>query len=340
MTDVLIIGGGIIGLATAFELAIAGAEVTILERGSCGQGATRAAAGMLAPQAEKLSGALLDLALRSRQLYPDWITKLEHLTGMDSGFWACGILCPYFNSIWIWRQNLHKHPHFQSCQQIQARQQGLNFNIAGGLWFPEDAQVDNRRLAEMLTVAVKLQGVKIVENVNVNRIATAQNQVTHLETNHGDLQGDRYLLATGAWTKALMPLPITPTKGQMLSVFDRDRNLQTILYAPEAYIIPRQDGRIIIGATVEDVDFTPGNTAKGIRNLLNGAIKVYPAIADLVIQETWWGFRPNAPDEMPLLGASDYSNLFLATGHYRNGILLAPITAQILTGLIQDSQSK
>ena len=163
-----------------------------------------------------------------------------------------------------------------------------------------------------------------------------RDRVLPLDTSAGQLQGDRYILATGAWTQSLMPLPIKPIKGQMLSVGDRDRKLQHIIYAPNCYIVPRQDGTIVIGATVEDSGFIQGNTAAGIAHLLNNAISVYPAIADMEINETWWGFRPYAPNEIPLLGASDYKNLVLATGHYRNGILFAPITAKLLTDFIVD----
>jgi glycine/D-amino acid oxidase-like deaminating enzyme len=178
-----------------------------------------------------------------------------------------------------------------------------------------------------------------LEGTTVYQIGQDRNRVTHLDTSAGKLQGDRYVLATGAWTRSLMPLPIKPIKGQMLSVFDSDRKLQKVIYAPSCYIVPRQDGTIVIGATVEDNGFSQGNTAAGIAQLLNGAIAVYPAIADMSIIETWWGFRPHAPHEIPLLGASDYENLVLATGHYRNGILFAPITAKLITDFIVDGIS-
>lgn len=335
MTDVLIIGGGVIGLAIALELSLLGAEVTILERNTCAKGATWSAAGMLAPQAERLSGALLDLALRSRSLYPDWIEKLQTLTGMECGYWQCGILSPYVNEVLIWKQNLHTLPEYCDRQQIKKIQTRLNHNVAGGLWFVQDAQVDNRYLAQALLAALRLRSVKILEGVSVYSIKTSQNQVSHLVTSQGNLQSDRYILATGAWTKELMPLPISPRKGQMLSVFDPNCTLKTILFAEDVYIVPRQDGRIIIGATVEDVGFLGGNTAQGISDLLNSAIRLYPAIATMTIQSTWWGFRPYAPAEMPILEtSSNLSNLILATGHYRNGILLAPVTAKIIADLV------
>ncbi len=335
MADVLIIGGGIVGLAIAWELSLLGADVTILERNMCGHGATLAAAGMLAPQAERLSGKLLDLALNSRALYPDWIEKLEAITGMDCGYWRCGILAPYMNEVLLWKQNLHLLPEYRERLQIKEIQAGLNHNIAGGLWFVDDAQVDNRLLTAALIAALRERSVKILEGVNVFGISKNNHQVAHLNTSHGNLHGDTYILATGAWTQELMPLPILPKKGQMLSVFDPSRGLKTVLFAENVYIVPRRDGRIIIGATVEDVGFAPGNTAKGIAGLLNNAISIYPAIATMNILSTWWGFRPHAPAEIPILEISrNCKNLFLATGHYRNGILLAPVSAKIIAGLV------
>jgi glycine oxidase len=328
MSSVLIIGGGVIGLATAVELSLRGASVTIVERGVCAQGATWAAAGMLAPEAEQLEGSLMELGIRSRALYPEWISKLMHITERDCGYWCCGILTP--------RLEAQPHcPEYIDRTALDKRQIGLSDAIVGALWFAEDGQVDNRRLAEALVIAARSLGVNILEGTNVYQIATKGDRVTHLETSQGNLQADRYLLATGAWTRELMPLPVSPRKGQMLSVFDRDRRLQRVIFGSNVYIVPRRDGTIIIGATVEDVGFRAGNTVSGILQLLSNAIAIYPAIADMNIQSTWWGFRPFAPNEMPILGASMYENLGLATGHYRNGILLAPITARLLADWIE-----
>jgi len=334
MTDVLVIGGGIIGLATAIALSQRGARVTIVERELCGQGATWAAAGMLAPEAERLEGNLLDLGMRSRDLYPQWIANLMRLSGQDCGYWCCGMIAPVLSE--SDRQEISAHPKYISREESHQRQSGLGETIAGSLWLPEDGQVDNRKLVLALLAAARSLSVKILEGTTVYQILHDQNRVTHLDTSAGKLQGDRYVLATGAWTRSLLPLPIKPIKGQMLSVFDGDRSLQRVIYAPSCYIVPRQDGKIVIGTTVEDNGFTQGNTVSGIAQLLNRAIAVYPAIADMPITETWWGFRPHAPNEVPLLGASDYENLILATGHYRNGILFAPITAKLITDFMVD----
>ncbi|NUN66458.1 glycine oxidase ThiO [Pseudanabaena biceps] len=334
MTDILVIGGGIIGLSTAIALSQRGAKVTIVERDICGKGATWAAAGMLAPEAECLEGSLLEFGLRSREMYPQWISSLMRLSGLDCGYWCCGIIAPIFSE--RDRLVLSQHPKYIDKSQSHQRQSGLGDSILGSLWLPEDGQVSNRKLAQALITAARALSIKILEGVTVYEIARDRDRVTHLETSAGKLQSDRYVLATGAWTRSLLALPIKPIKGQMLSVFDGDRKLQKVIYAPNCYIVPRQDGTIVIGATVEDKGFAQGNTGAGIAQLLNNAIAVYPAIADMPITETWWGFRPHAPNEIPILGVSDYENLILATGHYRNGILFAPITAKCVTDLIVD----
>jgi glycine oxidase ThiO len=334
MTDVLIIGGGIIGLATAIALSQKGAKVTVVERDLCGRGATWAAAGMLAPEAERLEGDLLEFGIRSREMYPQWIANLMRLSGQDCGYWCCGMIAPVLEE--SDRQVISQHPKYINREESRKRQSGLGENILGSLWLPEDGQVNNRKLTQALLTTARSLSIKILEGTTVYQIVRDQKRVTHLDTSAGKLQSDRYVLATGAWTRSLLPLPIKPIKGQMLSVFDGDRKLQRVIYAPSCYIVPRQDGTIVIGATVEDNGFSHGNTASGIAQLLNRAIAVYPAIADMQITETWWGFRPHAPNEVPLLGASDYDNLILATGHYRNGILFAPITAKLITDFMVD----
>ena len=334
MTDVLVIGGGIIGLATAIALSQKGANVTIVERDQCGRGATWAAAGMLAPEAEQLEGDLLEFGIRSRDMYPQWIANLMRLSGQDCGYWCCGMIAPVI--LECDRIAISAHPKYINLEESHKRQSGLGDSILGSLWLPEDGQVNNRKLTQALLTAARSLSIKILEGTTVYQIIRDRDRVTHLDTSSGKLQSDRYVLATGAWTRSLLPLPIKPIKGQMLSVLDCDRKLQRVIYASNCYIVPRQDGTIVIGATVEDNGFLQGNTVAGIAQLLNNAIAIYPAIADMQITETWWGFRPHAPNEVPLLGASDYENLILATGHYRNGILFAPITAKLITDFMVD----
>ena len=340
-SDILIIGGGVIGLAIAVELKLRGATVTVVTR-DFKQGSTLAAAGMLAPFAEGIpKSPMLDLCLRSRSLYPEWIRKLEQLTGVTTGYWPSGILAPVYEeptdlegkaTQWLDRDAIHLY------------QPGLGADVVGGWWYPEDGQVDNRELAQALRLAAQELGVNLREGIDVEAIEQQNRQVREIRTSAGEFQADHYVLATGAWSSQLLPLPIRPKKGQMLSVqVPQDQRqslpLQRVLYGSNTYIVPRRDGRILIGATVEDVGFAPHNTPKGIQTLLTHAIRLYPKLQDWPIQECWWGFRPTTPDELPILGTSPCENLTLATGHYRNGILLAPATAVLIADLIGEQKS-
>lgn len=348
--DILIIGGGIIGLSIAVELKLRGASVTILSR-DVQQAATHAAAGMLAPRAEDLPpDSMLDLCLKSLSLYPNWISKLEDLSGTTTGYWACGVLAPV-----LAKDESKSKPHPSSSQTsssqtwldsiaIHHAQPGLSPDVIGGWWFPEDGQVDNRALEQALRVTAQTLGVEIREGVSVTAIQQQHGRVIGLSTSAGSFQAEHYILATGAWTSALLPVPVQPRKGQMLAVQVPQAEqtglpLQQVLYGEEIYIVPRQDGRILIGATVENVGFTPHNTPAGLQSLLNQAIRLYPVLQNFPIQECWWGFRPATPDELPILGQSHCQNLTLATGHYRNGILLAPITATLIADQVWQQQT-
>lgn len=343
-SEILIIGGGVIGLAIALELKLRGALVTVISR-DVQQASTLAAAGMLAPFAEAIPASpMLDLCLRSRFLYPQWCYKLEQLTGISTGYLPCGILSPVY-SIPAFSSDQSNTAAWLDDKSIHLYQPGLGSEVVGGWWYPEDGQVDNRALAQVLRLAAQELGVEIREGVEVEAIEQQNRQIRSVKTSIGELQANHYVLATGAWSNQLLPLPVQPKKGQMLSVIAPQSNrqplpLQRVLYGSEVYIVPRRDGRILIGATVEDVGWTPGNTPAGIQKLLAQAMRLYPQLQDWSIGECWWGFRPATPDELPILGVSPCDNLTLAMGHYRNGILLAPITAQLIADRLESKKSE
>ncbi len=338
--EISIIGGGIIGLALAVELKQRGASVTVISRDSQ-QAATQAAAGMLAPQAERIpAGAMFELCTRSRSLYPDWTSKLEALTGLDTEYWPCGILSPRtVDDVAIAdRADPDATAHWFDREAIHRLQPGLGSSIVGGWWFPEDGQVNNRAVYRVLQTAARELAIDIREGVSVEGIVQQNGRISGLQTSQGFITADRYVMATGAWTHQHLPLPVVPRKGQMLAVrapvVSGTRSLNRVLFGRDTYIVPRRDGSIVVGATSENVDFTPGNTPEGIHALLDRAIALYPGLREAAIDELWWGFRPATPDENPLLGYGHCDNLIFATGHYRNGILLAPITAQLIADLI------
>ncbi|MCU0534601.1 MAG: glycine oxidase ThiO, partial [Hydrococcus sp. Prado102] len=353
-SDIIIIGGGIIGLAIAIDLKLRGAKVTVLSR-DFGQATSHAAAGMLAPHAENLTSApMLELCLRSRWLYPEWIRKIEDLTGLETGYLPCGILAPVYEPVGAHgvlppHGALPNSDHLPNAnwldrEAIHLYQPGLGADVIGGWWYPEDGQVDNRILVNALVQAAQSLGVDLREGIAVRAIQQKQGRVSGVFTSQGELQAQTYVLATGSWGNQLLPYPVHPVKGQMLSVrMPREPHqplpLERILFGAQTYLVPRQDGRLIIGATVEEVGWTPNNTPKGIQSLLDRAIRLYPAIENWAIEEFWWGFRPGTPDELPILGTSSCDNLILAVGHYRNGILLAPVTASLLADLILQQKS-
>jgi thiazole synthase len=412
VNDVLIIGGGVIGLAIAIELKLRGAKVIVLSR-DFHAAASHAAAGMLAPQAENIPpGAMLDLCLQSRALYPEWTGKLEELSGINTGYWPCGILAPVYGDWGLgtagapapggsgdkghgdWGQGGQEDKGSQSLagvstvvrtgvdkgdkrtrgtkaqgrnntslssqspipnlqfpipaywldtQAIHQHQPGLGEEVAGGWWYPEDGQVDNRSLLRVLWAVCETLDVELKDGVHVEAIAQQRGLVTGVQTSAGVFRAENYVLAAGAWAEELLPLPVRPRKGQMLSVrvpdFVPELPLKRVLFGKGIYIVPKRDRRIVIGATSEDVGFTPHNTPNGIQTLLQGATRLYPQLKDYPIQELWWGFRPSTPDELPILGESHCKNLLLATGHYRNGILLAPITAALIADLITNQKA-
>jgi thiazole synthase len=351
-SDILILGGGVIGLAIAIELKRRGADVTIISRDSLkecnssidrAKAASQAAAGMLAPLAENITFApMLELCLRSRWLYPEWTRKLEELTGVNAGYWPCGILSPLYKlpdnilskdpaKIWLDRHTLEFY------------QKGLSEDVVGAWWYPEDAQVDNLALVSSLLQAAEILGVKIQDNVRVEAIQQRQGKVNGVLTNLGELKAQTYVLAAGCWSSQLFPLPVRPIKGQMASLKmpgekHQPLPLDKVLFGTNTYLVPRRNGRLIIGATSEDVGYTPYNDPQGIQTLLGNASKLYPALANWQIEEFWWGYRPGTKDELPILGTSSCENLILATGHYRNGILLAPITGLLIADLIWQQQ--
>ena len=365
ISETVIIGGGVIGLAIAIELKLRGTNVTVLCR-DFQAAATHAAAGMLAPDAENIANeAMRSLCWRSRALYPDWTRKLEELTGLNTGYRACGILAPVFEEAGgetAGEQGagsreqgensspLHPSPcppasspaYWLNKEAIHQYQPGLGAEVVGGWWYPEDAQVDNKALAHVLRTAAESVGVELRDGITVEGFLQQQGQVVGVQTNAGIIRAAHYVLASGAWSNELLPLPVLPRKGQMLSVripeVSPELPLKRVLFGQDIYIVPRRD-RLIIGATSEDVGFIPNNTPEGIQKLLQDAIRLYPQLKHYPIQEFWWGFRPTTPDELPILGTSHCQNLTFATGHYRNGILLAPVTAALIADLILEQKS-
>jgi len=348
--EVVIIGGGIIGLSLAFELINRGVSVKIVEKDRIGRGASWVAGGMLAPQSEGLEeGVFLDFCLESRSMYPSFVKSVEEKTNVDTGYWECGILKLAFNKEELEQikkdvdrfKSLGLKAQFLTKKEIKSVYPSIGDEVLGGALYEEDAQVDNRKLCEALA-KFSYENAKVFENAKVEKIESKNGKFFKVKTEAGDIFGDVCVVCAGAWSGQLSDLPVYPLKGEMLAVDVEKQDINRVLYSSRAYLIPRKDyHRLVVGATQEDVGFKEGNTVYGTCWLLKGAMDTLKNLKDKNIQELWYGYRPATPDELPILGEGKTKNLIFATGHHRNGILLAPITAKVIADyILKEEKSK
>jgi glycine oxidase len=351
---VVIIGAGVIGLGIAWRLAQR-ATVTVFDRGKAGAGASHAAAGMLAAccEAEPGEETLVMLGRESQKRWPAFAEELEQASGIDVELRREGTLVLALTA--DDQATIAHHMAFQrrldlplewlSAAATRAREPRLAGKIAGALFSPQDHQVDNRKLAQALRIAAERAGVNIHEHQPVKELAVRGGQAKGVVLEDGtSVAADIVVLAAGAWSRAIGGLPpdrrppVRPIKGQMLALRmdPADPLLTHVLWAPGAYLVPRRDGRLIVGATVEEKGFDTTVTAGGLLALLEAAWRAIPAVEELPVDEIWVGHRPGSRDDAPILGPGPLDGLFYATGHHRNGILLAPVTADAVARLILD----
>ncbi len=339
----LILGGGLIGMAVAHELARKGKHIKVLSRCKS-QAAGFVAAGMLAPHAEGLKSKLLKLGQLSLKKIPRWVKQIEQDSGLNCGLKDSGTVVPFLNI-----HELQKYPtvSFGSSlnrQELEVEIPGIHSKWNKGLLFKQDGQIDSRRkLMQALHKACLELGVVFQEGVEVLELIEKEKyfegvRIRDKEGEVRNISGKQGLLCSGAWSNQLIKtLPVFPVKGQMLSLQGPRNALKRIIFGPGFYMVPREDGLIIVGATSEkDAGFNTVITPKGWHTLYKGVDQLFPSATQWPPIETWVGFRPGTPDEMPLLGKSDIEGLWIATGHYRNGILLAAITAELLAKSICD----
>ena len=351
---VAIIGAGVVGLGIAWRLAHR-AAVTVFDRGKAGAGATHAAAGMLAAccEAEPGEETLIALGRESQARWPAFAEELARVTGVNVELRREGTLVLALTA--DDQATIAHHLEFQrrldlplewlSAAATRAREPRLAGKIAGALFSPEDNQVDNRKLAQALRIAAESAGANILEHRPVKEIVVQSGRARGVQLEDGiTAPADIVVLAAGAWSRTIGGLPpdrrppVRPIKGQMFSLrMDAAAPLLThVLWAPGVYLVPRRDGRLIVGATVEEKGFDNTITAGGMLTLLEAAWRAVPAVEELPIEEIWVGHRPGSRDDAPILGPGPLDGLFYATGHHRNGILLAPVTADAMARLILD----
>ncbi len=337
----LVLGGGLIGLSIAHSLAKKGYAVEVLSRRR-NEAAGFVAAGMLAPHAEGLTGHLLTIGQESLKQIPKWVQTIESDSGIKCGLRNTGIIVPFLSV-----EDRNKYPTcalgelLNRCD-LEKEIPGISSQWKTGLLFEQDGQIDNRRrLMRALEKACVELGVGFQEGIEVLEILHEKNVFCGvlIKTAEGKLQKincPKAVLCSGAWSQNLLTeLPIFPIKGQMFSIQGPKDALKRILFGPGIYLVPRDDGLIIVGATSErNAGFTEGLTPNGQLKLQKGLNSLLPITKSWPHMERWWGFRPCTPDEAPILGSSSIKGLWIASGHYRNGVLLAAITANLLTKTI------
>ena len=338
----LLLGGGLMGLAIAHQLARRGQAVTVLSRRRS-EAAGFVAAGMLAPHAEGLSGPMLALGQASLERIPAWVAGIEADSGLPCGLRPCGVVVPFPSAA---ERDAYPTAAFGEPLDragLERELPGLGTPWRHGLLFAQDGQIDNRRrLMRALERACVALGVRFEEGTDVLELLTEDGgrlrgvRLRRAEGGEHAIAASAAVLACGAWSGRLLPsLPVRPVKGQMLSLQGPRASLKRVVFGPGTYLVPREDGLLVVGATSEpEAGFDDGLTPEGQKRLHQGLVALLPEAALWPPMERWWGFRPGTPDDAPLLGPGPIDGLWLATGHHRNGVLLAAITAELIAEAI------
>lgn len=354
-SDVLIIGGGVIGLSIARELREKGVpKITLVDKGVCGTESSWAAAGMLGPQAEASEGgAFFDLCCSSRDLFPALADELLDETGIDIELDRTGTLYLAFTD--EDEKILHERLRWQKEAGLAVEHMGaeatlrlepnLSKDLCGSSFFPNDWQVENRKLLASLRRYAELNNIRVIENSAVKSLIVDGSRVTGAETDAGTITADNTIVTTGAWTSLIklgaahMPINVEPVRGQIIAFQTHDKMFRHVVYSRRGYVVPRMDNRILAGSTTEKVGFDRSTTADAARDLHKMAAEIAPKLNELTVTDHWSGLRPFVGDGLPVIGSiAGLDRLSIATAHYRNGILLAPITAKMIAErLVGDS---
>jgi glycine oxidase len=348
---VVVIGGGIHGCAVAWELALRGREVTVLERSVPGAEASSAAGGILGPNLEAgaVPTAFDALASYSMALYPEWVARLEEQSGVRVGFDRCGGILAAFDparaaALQERAEGLAGRgvpARWCSSQELHELEPGLG-EAVGGIHFPHEAQVEPRALMRALPIAARRSGVTFVMDT-VHGLSSGPGGLV-VECAGGARAASTVVLAAGAWSATIPGVglasdAVRPARGQMLSLRLPEPPCGAVVFSERGYVVPRRDGRILCGSTLEFVGFRKGVTAAGVWEMLDLGLQILPGLGEAELTDSWSGFRPYTDDHLPLLGAGVREGLWLTTGHYRNGILLAPGSAAALADEITGGEA-
>ena len=349
--ETVIIGGGVIGLAIARELKKRGVrQIAVLDKGRVGREASWAAAGILAPQVEADDdGDFFKLCYESNRMYRSFADDLLDETGINIELDQRGTLYVGFDE--SDKEECRRRYKWQSAaglrienldrDDIFSLERNVNGNATAGLFFPDDGQVENRKLVEALEAFARSNGIEIREGTEILSVSSDRGRVNGVETTEGPLSTEKVVVANGAWASHIklgetaLPVEVKPMRGQMICYRPEDVNVRHVIYSKNGYLVPRADGRLLAGATVEDVGFDSSVTESGLRQLDSVAAEIVPQLAGMPTADHWAGLRPLAKGGLPFIGAvGDVDGLFAAVGHFRNGILLAPITARMIADAV------
>ena len=341
--DAVIAGGGLIGGAIALELALAGLRVAVFELGEPGREASWASAGILSPAPENPATIpLVPLGKASMSLYPQFVARVEEITGQQVGFRAKGTVEALFSRDAARELSTHVALHHGwglraeaiSAEDARELEPALSPEVEAAVLRPDEASIDNRALTEAVLDAARKSGAEIFPHREVRGVWRERQRCAGLLFENEKVSANCTIIAAGSFSASIAGVdtyaPVRPAKGQMVSLRAERLKIERVLWSDKIYLVPRNDGRILAGATVEYVGFDRTVTAGALATVLDGAIELAPGLAHARVEETWAGLRPDSPDHLPILGPADIDGLLIATGHFRSGILLTPITARLI----------
>jgi glycine oxidase len=349
--DVAIAGGGVIGGAIALELSRAGMCVGLFDRQQPGQEASWASAGILSPAPESPAMiAMVPLGKMSLALYPEFVTQVEEISGINTGFRSKGTLEALFSgdakaelsTIIALHHGLGLKAVPLRAADARELEPALSEDVEAAVFRPDECSVDNRELTSAVLEAARRSDAEIFPDTSVKAIWREGQRCAGLFLQNEKVEARWTIIAAGCFSAAIDGIaayaPLRPAKGQMVALRAEDVKIERVLWGEHIYLVPRNDGRILAGATVEYAGFDKRSTAGGIEKILSAAIALAPGLANARIEETWAGLRPDTPDHLPILGPTDIDGLLMATGHFRSGILLTPITARLIRDWITEQR--
>jgi glycine oxidase len=334
--DVVIIGGGVIGLSLAWRLRRSGANVLVVEKGEPWREATYAAGGMIAHCDPAVPPPLRQLVAASARMYPEFVRELRAEAFQSPDLRDAGTIV------------FSPADDLPACDGARELDDAALLHLEplisqrGQAYLLPESSIDPRKLGRALEKAARTLGVDFVTGAPVNEVAVLGRRATGVRTTKSFYAADKIVNCAGAWASEIKPLgmPTRPVKGQIACLVPRPGAdhvgplIQHVVRTPEVYIIPRSDGRILLGATVEEAGFDKRVDPDTVRRLQEAALKIAPAIGEMRLHDAWAGLRPGSPDDLPILGATSLPGYYAATGHYRDGIMLAPVTALLMTQLL------